>query len=49
MIFTEEDLKKVKDYICKKDEDIKDGHCKLGYVINGELKFFDITIEKEKQ
>jgi hypothetical protein len=41
--------KEVREYVYKKQDNVKDGYCRLGYVIKGELKFFDITVEKEKQ
>jgi hypothetical protein len=46
---TKEDLKKIREYIFKKDKNVKNGYCNLGYFVKGELKFFDITIKKEKQ
>ena len=49
MKFTEEDLKKVKDYTYKKDSDEKDGYCILGIASKEGVKILEEPIYKEKQ
>jgi hypothetical protein len=47
-MLTVEDLKKIREYVYKKSQNVEDDYCKLGYYIDGEFKFFDICIEKER-
>lgn len=49
MKITEEDLKKVKDYVYKKDSDGKDGYCILGIAGKDRVKILEEPIYKEKQ
>lgn len=48
-MLTKEDLKKIREYVYEKNHNVEDNYCKLGYYIDGEFRFFDVCIEKERQ
>ena len=48
-MLTLEDLKKLREYVYTKKQNLEDSYCKLGYYIGGEIRFFDVCIEKERQ